>query len=299
MKHENDKAITDLTKAIRLYPKYAMAYKDRGNAWRSKNDPEKARADFNEAVRLEPRNPLVFQGRGFLWYTTKEYDKAITDANEWIKLDPKRASAFECRASSLLAKGDLDEALADLDKAIQLDRTDARAFDNRGSIWYRKKEYDRAIADYREFRRLDPKAFETTGLLPYYAEAHALRARDRLVNGEYDMALADFDEAIRLDPNAANPYGIRAWTLATCPIDKYRDGKKAVELAIRACDLSEWKENYHLQALAATYAESGNFDKAVKMQEKALEPLGEGEEIMTAESRLDFYKEKKPYRDEF
>jgi tetratricopeptide (TPR) repeat protein len=255
--------------------------------------------DFDKAIGLDPTDMSSRSNRGTLWLLKQENDKAIADANEWIKLDPKRASAFDCRASSLLAKGDLDEALADLDKTIQLDRTDARAFDNRGSIWYRKKEYDRAIADYREFRRLDPKAFETTGLLPYYAEAHALRARDRLVNGEYDMALADFDVAIRLDPNAANPYGIRAWTLATCPIDKLRDGKKAVELAIHACDLSEWKENYHIQALAATYAESGNFDKAVKMQEKALEPLGEGEEIMTAESRLDFYKEKKPYRDEF
>ena len=49
----------------------------------------------------------------------------------------------------------------------------------------------------------------------------------------------------------------------------YRDGRKAVESGLRACELSEWKDASHLATLAAAHAESSDFDRAVEFQEKA------------------------------
>ena len=45
--------------------------------------------------------------------------------------------------------------------------------------------------------------------------------------------------------------------------------RRLLNLATRACELSEWKEATHLGTLAAAYAEMGEFDKAVEWQEKA------------------------------
>lgn len=51
-KGDFDKAIADLTEAIRLNPKYAEAYHSRGIAYEEKGDQSKAEADFAKAKAL-------------------------------------------------------------------------------------------------------------------------------------------------------------------------------------------------------------------------------------------------------
>ena len=55
---------------------------------------------------------------------------------------------------------------------------------------------------------------------------------------------------------------------ATCPDDKYRDGKKAVENASKAYQLDDGKHWHCLGTLAAAYAESGDFEKAKEWEAK-------------------------------
>ena len=90
----------------------------------------------------------------------------------------------------------------------------------------------------------------------------------------------------------------RAWLWATCPAAKYRDGKRAVASATRACELRGWKDPYGLDTLAAAYAEAGDFAKAVVYQRVAND-LYQGEQARRkGEERLALYKEGKPYREE-
>ena len=55
-KKEYDKAIADYTEAIRLDPKNARAYTNRGGLGRQE-EYDKAIADFTEAIRLDPKMP--------------------------------------------------------------------------------------------------------------------------------------------------------------------------------------------------------------------------------------------------
>ena len=88
-----------------------------------------------------------------------------------------------------------------------------------------------------------------------------------------------------------------AWLLATAPDDKVRDGKRAVELAKTACELTEHKNGGYLDTLAAAYAEAGDFKNAVEWQEKAIKagdmPI---KDMDAAKKRLELFKNKKPYR---
>ena len=88
-----------------------------------------------------------------------------------------------------------------------------------------------------------------------------------------------------------------AWLLATSWDDSIRDGKKAIELATKACELTEWKNPDFLDTLAAAYAEAGQFDDAVKWQKKALEhpEAFDAAEFEQAKQRLKLYEARQPY----
>ena len=55
-----------------------------------------------------------------------------------------------------------------------------------------------------------------------------------------DEAITLLQEAIKLAPQ--QPAGLKnlAWIYATCPDRSFRNGPKAVELARRACELTDW-----------------------------------------------------------
>jgi cytochrome c-type biogenesis protein CcmH/NrfG len=139
---------------------------------------------------------------------------------------------------------------------------------------------------------------ETDAQDPKDAKGFVERGDDYVERGEYDKAIADYKEAIRLAPEESEGYNSLAWLLATCTEDRVRDGKKAVELATKACELTKWKDADTLSTLAAAHAESGHFDEAVKWQKKALKiGFDDDEDTKAAREQLKLYEAGKPYRE--
>jgi len=61
-----------------------------------------------------------------------------------------------------------------------------------------------------------------------------------------------------------------AWALATNPNPSFRDGSNAVVLAEKAVAATSPRIPWHLGTLAAAYAETGQFEKAVITQQEAI-----------------------------
>ena len=213
-------------------------------------------------------------------------NEAIGFYTQEIAKNPNPWNAYLYRGFVWDLKHEYDNAIRDYSQAIRIYPWWANTFNNRGWTWHRKKEYDKAIADYNERIRLEPNC-----VLAMVNRGFAWQDKK-----DYYKALVDFDRAIKLDPKYSRAYVARAWLFATCPDKKFRDGKLAVESAKHACDLSMWKEAAKLAVLAAGYAESGDFEKAVHWQEEANKRYLDPEDRTRGLIPLALYKQNKPFR---
>ena len=90
-----------------------------------------------------------------------------------------------------------------------------------------------------------------------------------------------------------------SWIYATSENSRYRNGIKALKLAEKLCMLTGYQQPLALDALAAAYAENGNFGKAVETAQRALElalQLGPEEHVIGLKKRLKLYQDERPYR---
>jgi hypothetical protein len=84
------------------------------------------------------------------------------------------------------------------------------------------------------------------------------------IEKRYHDARGVYESAIQLDVSNARPLMNLARLLATCPDASVRNGKKAVELATRGNSLSAQRQWAYLAIVAASYAEAGDFDEAIR-----------------------------------
>ncbi len=150
----------------------------------------------------------------------------------------------------------------------------------------RKRKYERAAANPRTAVTPDPPLPEPTP-----------ERETRLGSRNYARALADADELVRIYPDLVEAHEVSARIRATCPDAGYRDGKRAVASATRACELTNWKDTEALTFLSAAFAEAGDFAEAVKWQEKVVELTANFPHAQFSLDRLALYKSGKPYRE--
>jgi tetratricopeptide (TPR) repeat protein len=223
--------------------------------------------------------------RGSFLLKTGDFNGAVLAFNKAIRADPEDAMAYLKRGAAYAALDENKDALSDLSKSIELNAKNSKAYVYRAALRMRLKDYAGAVEDASAVIKLDPNN----------AEGYQLRGNAHDEAGSYAKALADFREGLRLTPLDAQSYNSVAWILATCPDDKVRDGKQAIEHAERACVLSGWTNGNIVDTLGAAYASAGDFENAVTWQTRAVE-LAPDKQKRDFRERLELYKAKKSYR---
>jgi tetratricopeptide (TPR) repeat protein len=305
-KGDYDQAISDLDQAIQLNPKLKDAYYSRAMAYGMKGEYDKAIADYSQAIQLDPKSAKAYDNLAWLLATCPQANfrdgkKAVAYATKSCELSAwKDPVAVDVLAAACAEVGDFDNAvkwesqyLATPNLSInQVADAQSRAALYQANQPYHQPEHkgdhDKAIADYSQTIQLDPKN----------VNAYNNRGIDYDDKGDYDKAIADYNQGIQLDPKNALAYNNLALLLATCPEASFRDGKKAVEYATKACELTDWKNPGMVETLAAACAEAGDFDNAIKWQnqyQQTLYPKGKVDEIRDSTSRLWLYGDHKPY----
>jgi len=255
----------------------ADVYYGRGTARLWLGNCAGAEADLTAAIERGRDDADVYYGRGTARFRLESWAGAEADLTAAIERGWVDADVYYGRGTARLWLESWAGAEADLTAAIE-------------------RRWEGGTSRFTQGNRVDFTMPITRGRVD--ADVYYWRGLARRRQGNWTGAEADYSEAIRLTPKYAWTYNSRAWLWATCPDDRYRNGKRAVESATRACKLTKWKEVFPLGTLAAAYAESGDFDAAVKCQEKAQAMYLDDKDREKGLARLELYKAHRPYREQ-
>lgn len=114
-------AIADANKAIELkVEKMDDAYLVRGSAEAGVGHYDAAIADCNRALKINPKYTLAYNNRANDKIRKRDYSGAVTDCNRSIAIDPNLALPYYNRGFAYFNLGNRAAALADWKRAVQM-----------------------------------------------------------------------------------------------------------------------------------------------------------------------------------
>ena len=247
-------------------------------------------AHFLTDVRLNPLHVDALNDLGIAFSKKDRPDQALIYFRAALRLKPNYPEALNNLANVLAAQNHWDEAVTHYLAALRLKPDYINARYNLGDALGKMGRSDEAIQQLGEVLRRKPDD----------AEAHNRLGEILARQGKAKEALQSYETALRLQPDLPDALKNKAWILATCPDPQFRNGGEALRLARRALELTSAENIHALDALAAAYAETGQFSQAVDSAEKALALARASNQVETAariQSRLECYRAAKPFRE--
>jgi tetratricopeptide (TPR) repeat protein len=227
-------------------------------------------------------------------FKSEPYNIKLTGIPDTDLTDPV---AINQRGVEYYSQRQFDQALLDFNKAVQIEPNYVDAIYNRGLVYYHQGKYDQTLSDCNQVLAIDPQ----------YAKAYYVRALAYSATKRCQFAISDLVKGIEIGNQRLGPYDSDVhWAMnhlariqAASPEAELRDGKKAVELATKACELTSWSNPDFVDTLAAAFAETGDFESAIKWQSKAIQLSSERRSTSqgSSEERLKLYQSRKPFRE--
>ena len=279
-----DAAVLEYTKAIDVEPDEGKIFKHRAIVYSGLREFDLAMADFNQAIDLKPDDPEAYTGQGRIYRMLGKPRLAIDSYSQAIEVDELFSMAYNNRGTVYQSLGDYSLALDDYSKAIELKPLYAPAYYSRGLVHSKMGDHSQALADYGKTIELDEN----------YFGAYNSRGDIYQQQGKQKLAITDYMKALALQPEIQSAHENLAWLLASSFESTLRNGRQAVAHAKKACLLSNWKKASSLDALAAAYAEEGNFSEAIRWMSKALQAAPAL--LPEMQHRLELYQTNQPYR---
>ena len=281
-----EQAIKQYAEVFKTDPDSFLVHNNLGKLMRQVNRYDEARKHFKEALRIKPDYTIAHNNLGNLLQKLGEITEAISHHQEAIRIDPNYANAHNSLGNALMKQRKTAEAIEHYRHALRINPDFAPAHMNLADVLQGQGKTEKAIEHLRRATQItanDPVAHTRLAI----AVAH---------QGKTVEAIKHYLRALEVNPNHQPALNNLARIRATHPEAKLRDGKQAVEMATRCCQLDQYRVAKALDTLAAAYAEVGRFEDAVNMQIRAIELTPEANRAKQ-KVRLQLYMAGKPFRE--
>ena len=229
-----------------------LAHNNLGDLLLKQNQRKEAFEQFQIALQIKPDDEKIWFNLGDAFSADGQQDKAIKCYRKAIEIKPNYFNALNNLGSALAAEGRFDEATDYYLQAKQVEPTSFMTLKNLASAQAATGRLDEAIENYRQAILINPNDPDTCTYL-----GMTLGQLDR--NQE---AITAYRAALKLNPDLPDALNNLALILATSSDDGPRNGSEAVQLAERACQLTQYHQRLFIETLAAAYAEAGRFKEA-------------------------------------
>jgi tetratricopeptide (TPR) repeat protein len=189
-----------------------------------------------------------------------------------------------------LGRGKLDEAISLLQAAVALRSENSPAHENLAKALLQKGNVSDALIHYQKLLELQPDNIEVHNIVgTVLVQQHHIRD-----------GVEEWEKVLAIQPENGNAMSNLAWVFATSPDESVRDGVKAVELAREAVRVSDRRIPLLFRTLAAAYAETGEFSKAIQTAQEGIQLANsQGNPGLATElqGNISLYQEQRPLRD--
>jgi tetratricopeptide (TPR) repeat protein len=256
-----EEAIKHYEEALAINPNYAEVINNLGTALLDQGRLDEAAQYYHRAIEIYPGFAEAYNNLGILLTKQGRTAEAIEQYRKAIELNPNRTEFYNNLGNLLARQNQTDEAIKQFQKALEIAPDNAKVRVNLANILTAQGRGDEAMEQYQQALKQMPDSIHAHNQL-------GLLLQQR---GKFKSAIAQFQKVLELEPRHVTAHNNLAWLLATCPENSSRDGKKAVELAQQAVQLSGGRAPEILDTLAAAYAEAGQFPKAIETARQALD----------------------------
>ena len=292
------------------------------------NKTEDAIKLLAELREKNPGDPSILVLRAVIHQGAEDYENALKDIDAALRILPDHVPYRKQKTEILFGKGEIADARKLAEEVYEDDDDDPQFTILFARILVIDKEFDKALELVDKLRNEYGEQLNLSGLnlLRIQILSIAKKSRQALeeletlfeddqenidylrIKGDLLISLNRHSEAVKtyeavlqVEPENEVVINNLSWLLSTSPIDMLRDGKRALELAEKACELTDYKKAYILSTLAAAYAELGDFDKALEWSQKCIE-IAENdphdkERLDDLKKELESYQKNQPYRE--
>ena len=196
-----EKAVAEVQKLIKTFPKEGKYYGILGELYQSKGQSEKALAAYTDLLKLDPENPYAHLTLADYYRNQNQKDKAFDEIKTAFK---SKELDIDIKVKILLSYYSITETYTELKSdadelckiIVEVHSDDAKAFSIYGDFLYRDKKLEDARTQYRKAIALDK-------------EKYALWNQLLIIDSELNDFVAmqkESKEAMELFPNQALPY---------------------------------------------------------------------------------------------